>query len=104
MKNGEIMKNNLIQFYILLVVGLLSFMFFPNTFEVNILVIFLGLFVVLFHKEKLAFNEKQVIPLGIAMLIYFISIGLSNYTHEAGISLLRIIILMLAAFSAFLTV
>lgn len=100
MKNS-LTSNKILYFCMLIVIGLLSFMFFPYALEMNLIMVVLGFFLICIEKEKLIANKKQVIPLGIALFIYLLVMGCSSYTKEVGIDILRIVFLCLASLVAF---
>lgn len=100
MKNS-LTSNKVLYFCMLIVIGLLSFMFFPYAFEINLVMVILGFFLICLEKEKLIANKKQAIPLGIALFIYLLVMGCSSYAQDVGINILRIAFLCLASFAAF---
>lgn len=58
MKNS-LTSNKVLYFCMLIVIGLLSFMFFPYAFEINLIMVILGFFLICLEKEKLIANKNK---------------------------------------------
>lgn len=100
-ESKKLLDDKIPQFLCLLIIGLLSFIFFPNREIIYALIIILSAFLVIQNKDGFQ-HKKRMIPYALFLIIYLISMGVSSYNQGKGISLLSVIYLLITTFSCFI--